>query len=378
MLDPERGGVHLISMWVAPRARGTGVSDRPVRAVLDWAVEGGHDVVRLEFAEHSAFAERLYPRNGFARTGGSGPIVEDWFALPSAGYPGRDGIRDVRPAPRRRAQETAMNDRQPADKGTDDVPGTGGAPNGSGRPSHGAADALSGAAGASRKAEPLARPAADTSGEDHGDVAGARTETRRPARVPEDAAVQASGAFGAAPEPETVTSAQVSEDAAAEFSGAGDESETATSAQGPESAAAAAGGVAGKPQTVSSRQDPEEPAGGAGGKPETVTSAEAPEGAGDLAGTAGTTEAGSTARHSAGDADREETPIAESVRRAAERAEQVEADAAAAAERGAAGIPGPVARPGRTLLETLRDKPILAAIPASTLAFILWRALRRR
>ncbi|MEU2040691.1 GNAT family N-acetyltransferase [Nocardia niwae] len=69
MLDPERGGVHLISMWVAPRARGTGVPDRPVRAVLDWAVEGGHDVVRLEFAEHNAFAERLYPRNGFARSG---------------------------------------------------------------------------------------------------------------------------------------------------------------------------------------------------------------------------------------------------------------------------------------------------------------------
>ncbi|MGW4090113.1 N-acetyltransferase family protein [Nocardia sp. NPDC004750] len=75
MLDPERGGVHLISMWVAPRARGTGVSDRLVGAVLDWAVAGGHDVVRLEFAEHNAFAERLYLRNGFVRTGVSGPMA---------------------------------------------------------------------------------------------------------------------------------------------------------------------------------------------------------------------------------------------------------------------------------------------------------------
>lgn len=75
MPDAERGGVHLISMWVAPRARGTGVSDRLVRAVLDWAVAGGHDVVRLEFAEHNSFAERLYLRHGFVRTGGGGPIA---------------------------------------------------------------------------------------------------------------------------------------------------------------------------------------------------------------------------------------------------------------------------------------------------------------
>ncbi|MGK8489249.1 GNAT family N-acetyltransferase [Nocardia asiatica] len=75
MIDPERGGVHLISMWVAPGARGTGVSDRLVRAVLDWAVAGGHRVVRLEFAEHNSFAERLYLRNGFVRTGVSGPIA---------------------------------------------------------------------------------------------------------------------------------------------------------------------------------------------------------------------------------------------------------------------------------------------------------------
>ncbi len=62
-------------MWVAPRARGTGVSDRLVRAVLDWAVAGGHRVVRLEVAERNSHAEGLYLRNGFVRTGVSGPIA---------------------------------------------------------------------------------------------------------------------------------------------------------------------------------------------------------------------------------------------------------------------------------------------------------------
>ncbi|MBF6468837.1 hypothetical protein IU427_27275 [Nocardia beijingensis] len=318
-----------------------------------------------------------------------------------------------------------MNDRKSADKATADAPGTAAVPSGIGRPSQDAADVVSDATGSSGNPAPTA----DTPGADRGDVTGIPGA----AQVPEDAAVQASGAYGGAPEPETVTSEQDPRDAVAEShgGGAGDESEAVGSAQARETAAAEAGTAAGKPETVSSRPDDAAEsaaaggktetvtsaqisddaaaefggAAGTGGKAETVTSAQATESAaaeaasadaggkpetsaegqaggggmpGGLAGAAGTTEPGSTARLSAADAARRETPISESVRRAAERAEQIEADAAAAAERGAAGIPRPVARPGRTLLETLRDKPILAAIPASTLAFILWRAFRQR
>ncbi|MGW4771467.1 N-acetyltransferase family protein [Nocardia sp. NPDC004278] len=72
--DPERSGAHLISMWVAGKARGTGVSDRLVRAVVDWAVDTGHRKVWLEVAAGNTVAERLYLRHGFVHTGVQGMI----------------------------------------------------------------------------------------------------------------------------------------------------------------------------------------------------------------------------------------------------------------------------------------------------------------
>ncbi|MEV6138703.1 GNAT family N-acetyltransferase [Nocardia sp. NPDC051990] len=75
--DPERAGAHLISMWVAEKSRGTGISDCLVRSVLDWAIDAGHRKVWLEVAVGNAAAERLYLRHGFVRTGVQGVVALD-------------------------------------------------------------------------------------------------------------------------------------------------------------------------------------------------------------------------------------------------------------------------------------------------------------
>ena len=62
------GTVELISMWVAAAARGRGVGDAAVQAVLDWA--GGRDVV-LSIKTHNRPAVALYKRNGFIDAGPS-------------------------------------------------------------------------------------------------------------------------------------------------------------------------------------------------------------------------------------------------------------------------------------------------------------------
>lgn len=88
---PGDDGAHLISMWVAPRARGTGVADLLVRAVVDWAAADGHPGIRLEVSDGNETAERLYHRHGFRRTGVTGTIspedprreFEMWLELPA-------------------------------------------------------------------------------------------------------------------------------------------------------------------------------------------------------------------------------------------------------------------------------------------------------
>jgi ribosomal protein S18 acetylase RimI-like enzyme len=72
---PEPGGeLELVSMWVAPRARRSGVADRLVEAVLDEASSRGDATVVLWVSEGNAPAERLYARHGFARTGRTQPV----------------------------------------------------------------------------------------------------------------------------------------------------------------------------------------------------------------------------------------------------------------------------------------------------------------
>ncbi|WP_216895018.1 GNAT family N-acetyltransferase [Nocardia alni] len=69
------GGLHedglplLVTMFVAPQARGTGVSVRLIEAVSEWARAAGHTELRLWVMEGNTAAEKLYRRMGFTPTG---------------------------------------------------------------------------------------------------------------------------------------------------------------------------------------------------------------------------------------------------------------------------------------------------------------------
>jgi ribosomal protein S18 acetylase RimI-like enzyme len=68
--DPDEQAVaHLISMWVAPEARGAGAGDALVKAVIRFARTDGAAAVRLHVVDGNDSAIRLYERNGFRLTG---------------------------------------------------------------------------------------------------------------------------------------------------------------------------------------------------------------------------------------------------------------------------------------------------------------------
>ena len=60
---------HLMAMWVAPEARGSGAADLLIDQVLEWARDAGVTTLRLHVTDGNARAERVYERNGFSRTG---------------------------------------------------------------------------------------------------------------------------------------------------------------------------------------------------------------------------------------------------------------------------------------------------------------------
>ena len=64
--DPKT--VFLVSMWVAPELRGTGVAHGLVESVLDWARGRGSERVCLSVEPKNERAARLYERCGFAET----------------------------------------------------------------------------------------------------------------------------------------------------------------------------------------------------------------------------------------------------------------------------------------------------------------------
>ncbi|WP_280361498.1 GNAT family N-acetyltransferase [Nocardia wallacei] len=68
-LEPVRRAIHVTSLWVDPAARGIGVADQLVTAVLAHAADLGCLTAYLEIVEGNNRAEAVYARNGFARTG---------------------------------------------------------------------------------------------------------------------------------------------------------------------------------------------------------------------------------------------------------------------------------------------------------------------
>ncbi|MFI9509631.1 GNAT family N-acetyltransferase [Nocardia sp. NPDC052566] len=73
----DDGAPVLVSVWVAPTARGTGASAAVVRAVVAWARAERHAALRLWVMDGNARAESLYLRLGFRRTGQELPCPGD-------------------------------------------------------------------------------------------------------------------------------------------------------------------------------------------------------------------------------------------------------------------------------------------------------------
>ncbi|MET8779049.1 GNAT family N-acetyltransferase [Nocardia sp. NPDC004654] len=73
----DDGQPSLVSMWVHPNARGTGVSDALVGAVVDWARAAGHHRLQLWVVEDNDPARALYTRLGFIENGWRKPALDN-------------------------------------------------------------------------------------------------------------------------------------------------------------------------------------------------------------------------------------------------------------------------------------------------------------
>jgi len=73
---PEQAAdeAHLVAMWVAAHARGRGVADALVLALLDHCREAGLRRVTLDVAVDNARATSFYRRMGFVPTGRTGVL----------------------------------------------------------------------------------------------------------------------------------------------------------------------------------------------------------------------------------------------------------------------------------------------------------------
>jgi ribosomal protein S18 acetylase RimI-like enzyme len=70
----EDGSAQLVSVWVRPDHRGTGVARDLITAVMTFAAGAGKERMTLWVTEANAAARRLYERVGFRATGRRQPM----------------------------------------------------------------------------------------------------------------------------------------------------------------------------------------------------------------------------------------------------------------------------------------------------------------
>jgi GNAT superfamily N-acetyltransferase len=77
-VEPEDvTSAKLVSMWVAPHARGQGVGGQLVAVVVQWARDHDATSVQLWVTETNTHARRLYEFCGFALSGGRQTLPSD-------------------------------------------------------------------------------------------------------------------------------------------------------------------------------------------------------------------------------------------------------------------------------------------------------------
>ena len=72
--EQDEGEACLVAMWVAPHARGRGVADALVAALVEHAAASGLHRVTLDVAVDNPRAIGAYERLGFTRTGRTGAL----------------------------------------------------------------------------------------------------------------------------------------------------------------------------------------------------------------------------------------------------------------------------------------------------------------
>jgi ribosomal protein S18 acetylase RimI-like enzyme len=75
--DAEERSVELVSMWVSPTQRRSGIAADLVDAVVSWARETGATTVELWVTRGNDAAVRLYEAAGFRSTGDHQPLPSD-------------------------------------------------------------------------------------------------------------------------------------------------------------------------------------------------------------------------------------------------------------------------------------------------------------